>query len=314
MMSIFAIVTMADVFTTGAARSTLVTVCGGWAFEKNIPVFESRFKEWGFDHLFAWDQSTLEDAMATYTIAQAMNVSIGPKGDRMFTFSDQSYCEQRLKDGPRIRPYCAAFKPVALLAAMDASTEGDYVAWMDCSKIHSYKDITINVLEGIRGIEARGISSALLMGCAHDCLHHWCMTMNGEARLAPDTRRGFASLINATGLSRAAYDKAPMVLTSNMLFRVDAFNRGLLRAWRDMMHKDPRAFCCSHPQDQTAFSILALARKVPMVWSCSPTQLGENCHRQTKSASHFFQVLGQLPAHLTTTAVIQMPTKITCTE
>ena len=61
--------------------------------------------------------------------------------------------------GTRIipRPFCAAFKPVALLNAMISSDAGDYVMWMDCSKYYDYSRETkssMNISGALKSLEA----------------------------------------------------------------------------------------------------------------------------------------------------------------
>ena len=158
--------------------------------------------------------------------------------------------------GTRIipRPFCAAFKPVALLNAMISSDAGDYVMWMDCSKYFDYSretESSMNISGALKSLEASSSPSGAYgtIGCATDC-NQKCRTLSGTMtkptghnRLSDQTRDGFAAIaLEAGPLSDDTYEHFPMVRNSNMIFRVDKNNVAILEAWRDMARANPAAF------------------------------------------------------------------------
>ena len=56
------------------------------------------------------------------------------------------------------RPFCAAFKPIALWRAMMQSREGDYVMWADSSKYHINQSIRGNVHDAMARLRERGLA------------------------------------------------------------------------------------------------------------------------------------------------------------
>ena len=133
----------------------------------------------------------------------------------------------------------------------------------------------------------------------------------GHNRLSDQTRDGFAAIaLEAGPLSDDTYEHFPMVRNSNMIFRVDKNNVAILEAWRDMARANPAAFCCPHPQDQTAFNILAMGKNLSLVNMCTKSKgrcVGDGA-RNAKSAVNFLSNLAK-----NRFSVISNPRNLRCT-
>mmetsp|Transcript_8867 Transcript_8867/g.22968 ORF Transcript_8867/g.22968 Transcript_8867/m.22968 type:complete len:268 (+) Transcript_8867:20-823(+) len=173
------------------------------------------------------------------------------------------------------RPYCNVAKGIALLRAMDAGS--DYVMWVDASKHHATNLTGVDVRAAVAALakgplpareqlgamardsawarsaraqpestEARSAVSAPfsaygLLACPRNCARRLCMTNGEYGNVNGRTLTAFAPLI----ADRSLFLEQPHVLNSNILLRVDASTRALVRAWVQMAFDSPEGFCAS---------------------------------------------------------------------
>merc|ERR1719210_2490608 len=102
--------------------ATLVSVGIGEKYEAPLYSLRASAKQVGFAYTRLWTQKHVEDDMLTYGDFEAFN---------------GLWMAGRKAALDRQRPYCAAFKAMALWKAMVHAREGEYVAWADASKMHS---------------------------------------------------------------------------------------------------------------------------------------------------------------------------------
>ena len=143
-------------------RCTLVSVGIGHPFEERLDELRASAAAAGFDRVILWREADfLSDPVLDTLI------------DGRHTFRDvftgvlrrERFDPAALKLTKSFRPYCAAFKMVALWRALQQSEPGDYVVWVDASRY--FKDVTlqpsllrpaIDVLRGARGPRPRSAS------------------------------------------------------------------------------------------------------------------------------------------------------------
>jgi len=110
----------------GLPLASLVTVAVGEQHEATAKALEHSAPDAGFNSIFVWNSDMLQRATS----------SLGPEAAELF---DQLYLVGRQVPLARLRPYCAAFKPLALWSAMTSRSmrEGEYVAWADAPRYHT---------------------------------------------------------------------------------------------------------------------------------------------------------------------------------
>ena len=121
--------------TGSRPRATLVSVAIGADFERKLQALGASARLGGFDDTLLW--SSERDILAD----EVLSTPLG----RQHTFRD--VFETSLRGGRfdaraskitrSVRPFCAAFKMVALWRALQQSREGDYVMWADASRYHA---------------------------------------------------------------------------------------------------------------------------------------------------------------------------------
>jgi hypothetical protein len=124
------------------------------------------------------------------------------------------------------RPFCAAFKPVAILRAFSLDT--DYVLWTDSSR---------HVPEGLQGLDI------------HLAIRH----LNARALL-----NGVAIPASVYGRLRCDYvGKGGVIPNSQLLLASTPFNNALVNVWMSVAFEAPTAFCRGHYiQDNAMWLIL----------------------------------------------------------
>lgn len=127
-------------------RATLVSVAIGADFERKLQALGASARLGGFDDTLLW--SSERDVLAD----QVLSTPLGHQR----TFRD--IFETSLRSGrfdarasritKSFRPFCAAFKMVALWRALQQSREGDYVLWADASRYHANVTLEPGLLRG----------------------------------------------------------------------------------------------------------------------------------------------------------------------
>ena len=199
------------------------------------------------------------------------------------------------------RPFCAAFKPLAIWRALERGCDGDYVLWADSSPRHPRQALNWTAGGGpaVRGAIAalRGASAFGQVHCASRCeLGHEeffdsTRRMPGLGALVSErTSDGFVDLMRPNA---SVALRRPHLLAANMLLRNEPINRLLVWDWLMMALARPSAFCGSHTQDQAAFTILAHNRTLPLVSFCAHRSEEEGCFVALKNVNTFVQHINE---------------------
>lgn len=308
----------------GRPRCTLVSVAIGDAFESKLATLRISAHMAGFDAVLLWRQ---EDVLSDPVMSTAFGLSTYRKSfDRL---RNERFAPEAGRYTKSIRPWCAAFKMVALWRALQLSAAGDYVMWADASRYHNVSfqpggrlAAAMDLLRGRRTrrnapahVAARwrespwwkrrsraGEWEALAVGSAYGLLtcSGWdcetdLYTWNGQMQAINEvTRAGFADLVSGDLMQR------PLVLNSNLLLENTPSNRLLVWDWLGMAVARPHAFCSSHVQDQAAFTILALNRSLPLINVCPYLNLPskrayepQKCVKHTKNSNAFLDLLAR---------------------
>jgi len=223
------------------------------------------------------------------------------------------------------RPYCEAFKPLAIWRAMSSSYDGDYIHWSDASRhfpsgflpnvdihkaIQTMKDVTtvnatsvrekisfspwakINI-EDVMVEPTTPISAFGIPYCAADC-HvdtHLCNSIKSQGP------HGYKDMI----ADPAHFGVQPHMLLANMIIVNSVDNRRLVWDWLSMALAKPHDWCLSAVPEEMALDILLYNRSIPYLNTCPFQRTVVNlsvpfaykgrgtCWHQTKSVNHFLQ-------------------------
>ena len=100
---------------------TLVSVAMGEPYESSLQHLSRTAAAAGFNRTLLWTRKAfLSDPLAQRHAEELAALDAAARSKRKHPY----------------RPFCAAFKPIALWRAMLESNEGDYVLWADSSKYH----------------------------------------------------------------------------------------------------------------------------------------------------------------------------------
>ena len=308
-------------------RATLVSVAIGAAFERKLDMLRASATAAGFDDALLWRES---DFLADPVLSTRLRESNATFRDAFEKLRHEHFDPRALKLTQSFRPFCAAFKMVALWRALQQSEEGDFVMWTDSSRYFSNITLSAGLLQGaidmLRGAISRSslplhvttrwrtspwyarrtqsgrwaplhVNSALgLLTCSGwDCetdLYTW----NGQQQVISDYARvAYSDLISSGELLQR-----PLILNANILLRNTAEMQLFVWDWLGMAVAKPHAFCNSHVQDQAAFTILVYNRSLPLINVCPyidlPSKRGyepQKCVKHTKSANTFLELLGR---------------------
>ena len=212
------------------------------------------------------------------------------------------------------RPYCAAFKPLMLLRALQ-TTSSEYVLWTDASRYFSLALDLSDIQHSLRQLKRAGADS--LFGLVH-C--SWSCTAPREGWRGTWPRYAFADELIDFSQEAPHYPFADMVvgrdlrvhrmlLNTHMLLRNDAQNRELMRAWLAMALERPHEFCKGTAGDQAALTILAINRSLPVVDPCpymesddgdGPVRPHGSCYTAEKSYDWAVHMLARKRFNVTT--------------
>lgn len=300
-------------FTLAPPRVTLVSIGFGAKFERALRPMSQTAAAAGFDRVQFWrDKAALLADPFAREHAREMAALAAHRG----------------------RPWCMVGKGIALLRAMADSQDGDYVMWADASKYHSTSLAGVDVRQAIASLNEprpRLEQSALpatsawaqwlrtpsartdwsqptpqaprsafgLLACPYDCRKQLCITNSdrtafGKALVSARTVTAYARRIG----NASTFLGQPHVLNSNILLHVDSQTRSIVREWVQMAWDSPEGFCGSHPQDQSAWSVLVHSLGLPLINVCAytdahdPSRRGyRHCHWMTKGTSFMLRAL-----------------------
>eukprot|EP00931_Biecheleriopsis_adriatica_P020570 TRINITY_DN13704_c0_g1_i1.p1 TRINITY_DN13704_c0_g1~~TRINITY_DN13704_c0_g1_i1.p1 ORF type:complete len:539 (-),score=54.11 TRINITY_DN13704_c0_g1_i1:44-1660(-) len=282
----------------GEPNITLVSTAIGEKYERALPRLKAFAAANGFSHTLLWKSADVQ---------RHAKLLAHPQASAFFN----------LKGHPR--PYCAAFKPLQLLNALQTSCDGDYVMWTDASKHHS-EPLGIDVRgaakvlrEGHRnassaeelqknnlavsspwattrwfekrhrqGWDRSPVGSAYgLLHCPADCRKQTYLNNKASRNV---NRQAFKSAY--WELIKAPEDDFfswPAVLDSNILLRNGPETRLLIWDWLSMALGRPKEWCMSQTTDQGAWTVLVLSRRLPLVNTCI---YFDNCDWHTPSVAN----------------------------
>lgn len=127
---------------------TLVSVGIGEPYESSLQHLSRTASPSGFNRTLLWTRK----AFMSDPLSQKYSEELGALD-----------AAARSKRKHPYRPFCAAFKPIALLRAMMESSDGDYVMWADSSKYHVNQTVgRANVHEAIARLRGLVPSRELL--------------------------------------------------------------------------------------------------------------------------------------------------------
>lgn len=269
-------------------KITLVSVAIGRGYVARLDLLERGAVLLGFDRTLLWRDADV-------------SASVQAIAETAAKLSEYN------KRAPKPRPFCAAFKPLIMLRAFEESREGDWVLWADSS---AYTNASLAAMlkpaaqppavdahAAVAALQAAGLDDGAfgVMACPHFCARKLCMPNGANRMMQPATLEAYSARIDDS----ASFMHEPHVLNSNILLRVSASNRQLLRDWLGMAVQSPRGFCSSHPQDQSALTILTRAQGLPLLLGCEngspPDEIwvakGWSCHRDQKMLTAFLRVI-----------------------
>jgi len=191
------------------------------------------------------------------------------------------------------RPYCAAFKPVALLRANQQARDGDYLMWADSSRYANYSLLlwqmlssNINVLDAVTqlSVDYNFQGSPSMYGVAH-CYHDdnsLCESNGAYAQPSRNLELGsgpwldqfeLSALLEFNNRNACAILNDLWVENPHLILEKNTFNHALLLQWLSLAMKNPRAFCRSHSQDQAAWSIIVSEHQLPILAFTDPYRM-----------------------------------------
>ena len=168
---------------------------------------------------------------------------------------------------PMPRPFCDLFKPLLLQAAMERRGDGDIVMWVDSRLYDSSLPAQLlpNIHEAYDQLVRLGSPhGGFVMACHYSC-DKACMANGAFNLFTRDTLLGYSSMIP----SNTSFATRPHVLATNLLLANNPTTRELIATWLKMGLDQPRAFCDSHSQDQSAWTILITNQSLPLLDLCS---------------------------------------------
>jgi len=254
-------------------RTILVSVGINQPYEGNLIGLRKAAQAIGFDRVMLWDEAQfLHDKLTRKHLSKFLELN--------HSTSESILCKSW---GKWCRPYCAAFKPVALLRAMSEAQLGDYVLWADASRYSNYSSTlqerngTLNIVSAVEGLRASAIrfnQPASMYGSATCSCAGRCASNGAYAEPAVNLVWPFApwndqfecSIFQDFNISHASSFIRDLWFTNaHILLENTIFNRMLLLEWLSLALQNPSAFCRSHPQDQSAWSIVASRHRLPLV-------------------------------------------------
>jgi len=254
----------------------LVTIGINEPYETNVRAMVMYSRMIGFYNVLAWTEVEFLNEPLTRLHVKEFDVLKKSTNESFICHTFGKAC----------RPYCAAFKPVALLRAMSDSPSGTYVMWADSSQYFNYSyslrhhiNGSLSVLSAVKMLVAGYPfpEPASLYGVAHcDCGNMVCASNGayvqplGHVGDYPWLDQFELSALQAmcpTGICAAVNDL--WVENPHLLLAKTHFNHQLLNQWLTMALQTPKAFCRSHSQDQAAWSMLVAQHHLPILaFSC----------------------------------------------
>ena len=271
------------------AGITLVSYAEGARFERSQRLIETLAGSHGVKRVVSWTKQSLQQDPLYVQHAAA--------------FRMLSNLSRRVREK---RPYCTAFKPLALLMTL-RDHDGSWVMWTDSSQ-WNVPTLNHSLMDAAASLEARQIDA--VWGTQHCPIkgvgangrdqprNRWLPAVRGAKRFALVSPHAIEVwLPNATDLaSRRRFLAAKHILATHVFVKSTAANRAIAATWLRMAVEHPAAFCDCN-QDQAALSLLVYNENLPRVDYCGPfssdrqgpvESLGRVMTSQTQKAVRIF--------------------------
>ena len=242
---------------------TLVSYADGARFVRSQRRLEALVGSHGVERVISWNASSLQRATIFQQHASA--------------FAMLHNLSRRVREH---RPYCMAFKPLALLITLNEVTDGTWVLWSDSSQWnlpslnHSVIDAAaaldeqrVDAAWGTQHCEIRGTGAK---GKGHP-RNSWRPAIKNAHRFAlvsPEALNAYLPNPTDQAARRRAL-AATHVLATNVFVKATATNRAIAAKWLSMATNHPHAFCACN-QDQAALSLLVYNERLPRIDYCGP--------------------------------------------
>ena len=232
---------------------------------------------------FTRSQRALESLVGHYGVSRILSFNFSSfKRDAQYLLHVEAF--ERLQNQSRRvrekRPYCTAFKPLALLSALLNTDDGQWVLWTDSSQWNT-PSLNHSLLDAAAALEERNVDGA--WGTLHCEIHgigarakghprnSWLPAVSGASRYALVSPEALDTYLPPP-VDQAAKKKAlaaEHMLATHIFVRSTPANRDIARRWLAMALDHPSAFCNCN-QDQAALSLLVYNEHLPRVDYCGP--------------------------------------------
>ena len=226
-------------------RVKLVSFAEGEPFSTVLRLLNDSSRQAGFDEVQLWSMADFLNSPLVRKHPEAMN---------------------RLKRLQH-RPYCDAFKMVALLQAMEHSDEGDYVLWIDSSRHFPYALPRGNVHKAIAKLNHGATQPRSIYGRTN-CVGNYGVP---ELEVPIETKSHPASAF--ANYFRKQRPVLGTIVACHILLANTKFNRRLVREWLEMALRMPEAFCGHHTEDNFAWMALVCNHSLPSIINQPTAQL-----------------------------------------
>eukprot|EP00316_Scyphosphaera_apsteinii_P016369 CAMPEP_0119344648 /NCGR_PEP_ID=MMETSP1333-20130426/107078_1 /TAXON_ID=418940 /ORGANISM="Scyphosphaera apsteinii, Strain RCC1455" /LENGTH=375 /DNA_ID=CAMNT_0007357089 /DNA_START=13 /DNA_END=1141 /DNA_ORIENTATION=- len=258
---------IAKIFGSNASvrpRVTLVSFADGAVYEKSLHMLR---------------QQVWADRKMLWTDVQLRQDPLFIEHSHLFSKLADITNSYPLLGHKQQRPYCDAFKPIMILAAMRKSSRPrDYVLWTDSSKYNLPRLGAEDLLRALHMLGGRSMTALLHCGC--DCTTLSERYMSQTRLISRVTADLYAEIV-----PRPVLFSTHGLLATHLLWAVTDENKRLAEAWLQLAINHPRAFCTSHTQDQAALTVLAVNRSLQVVDTCQfmhPPWLNMRCYDELK--------------------------------
>jgi len=274
--------TLKDTLRYLPLRVTLVSVGIHEPYESSLRAIESMAPLLGYYRMLSWrERDFLEDPI-TQSNKLAFQLLNNNRNQSIICYTWPQFC----------RPYCASFKPVALMRSLRQARAREYVMWVDSSKYDNYSttlwplvQAKVNVLEAVNQLqEGYRLPGPPSMYGAASCERNNTLCQNNGVYIQPSCQlnpdwgpwrdqfeRSSLQIFNVSDPCQAA--NGLWLENPHILLAATAFNYDLVEEWLTMALERPKAFCRSHSQDQAAWSILVSRQNLPLISFQDPYKL-----------------------------------------
>ena len=264
-----------------SAGVTLVSYADGARFARSQRVLESLTGTHGVRRVISWNASSLQHDPLYQQHASA--------------FAMLRNLSRRVREH---RPFCMAFKPLALMITLRDLPDGEWVMWTDSSRWNTPR-LDHSLLDAAAAMEERNLDAA--WGTQHCEIHgvgargkghprnSWLPAVAGAKRYALVSAEALdVYLPNPTDqAARKRAMAATHVLATNVFVKATPANRAIAAKWLRMAVEHPSAFCNCN-QDQAALTLLVYNERLPRVDYCGPFP-ANTTHGPAESSGKFMR-------------------------